>query len=158
MKLKGRTHRLLPPMSQLGFIIQRDNTCISRQNSWRLRESSNHPRLSKKQVVRQMKERNEMWQWSFMDWIPFLATPKERKKWQAKWPSSEFKIGVNVSCVWSTGSIEKNGSMSILGSAICWSHVLSLVERGLWHMQISASLNWYKRSNLSIVIAFVASQ
>ena len=46
----------------------------------------------------------------------------------------------------------KNGSMSIPGGgAIYRSCVSSLVGWGLWHMQISASLNRYKRSNLSVV-------
>ena len=54
---------------------------------------------------------------------------------------------------------KKPGSMCISGSAICRSCVSSLVGRGLWHMQISASQDWYKMSNLGIVVvAFVASQ
>ena len=136
MKLKGRNCRLLPQMSQLGFVLvdemphhvkdlrpvmglnsssmwssdhwgggcnetERQNPqtaasdewtgvhhsktqqvvcCICRRNSRCLHESSNHPWLDKKQVVCQTNERNEMWQWSCVNWIPFIATPKERKK------------------------------------------------------------------------------
>ena len=54
--------------------------CICRQNSRCLHESSNCPQLDKKQVVSRMNERNEMWQWSCVEWIPFIATPKEREK------------------------------------------------------------------------------
>ena len=101
MKLKGRTYRLLPLVSQLEFVIQRDNVacCICRQNSQRLRESSNRTRLDKKQVVSRMNERNEIWQRSCVDWIPFIATPKRSKKWQVKWPISKFKTSTNVSCI-----------------------------------------------------------
>ena len=42
--------------------------------------------------------------------------------------------------------------MSVIGSVICRSCVLSLVRQGLQHMQISDCQNWYKRSNLSIVV------
>ena len=42
--------------------------------------------------------------------------------------------------------------MSVFGSAFCRSHLLSLVGRGLRHMQILVSQNRYKRSNLSIVV------
>ena len=74
--------------------------CICRWNSQHLHESSNHPRLDKKQVVSWMNERNKMWQWSCVNWIPFRATMKERnKKWQAKWFTSKFKAGTNVSCM-----------------------------------------------------------
>ena len=84
---------------------------------------------------------------------------KERsKKWRVKWPTSKLKTSANVSCVRSAGSIEKNGIMSVLGSAICRLCVSFLVRRGLWHMQISTSKNWYKRHHLSIVVAaFVAA-
>ena len=89
--------------------------CICRQNIRCLRESSNHPQLDKKQVVSQINERNEMWQHSCVEWFPFIATPKgrkegrkkERNEWQAKLPTSKFKTSVNVSYVWSVGSIEK---------------------------------------------------
>ena len=51
----------------------------------------------------------------------------------------------------------KNRSMSVFGGAICKSRVLSLVGWGLLHMQISASQNWYKRSNLSMVVVVVVA-
>ena len=138
--------------------------CICMQNSRCFRESSNCTWLDKKQVVSQTNERNEMWQQTCVEWIPFIVTSKGRKKerskkWRMKWLTSKFKTSANVSCVWSAWSTEKNGSMSVLGGAICRSFILSLVGRGLWHMQISATQNWYKRSNLSIVVVvFVASQ
>ena len=83
MKLKGRTCKLLPLMSRPEFVVQRDNEyicCICRQNSQCLHESSNCHWLDKKQVVGWTNKRNEMWQWSYVNWIPFIATPKERKK------------------------------------------------------------------------------
>ena len=103
VKLKGRTNRLLPPMSQSRVRHSKGQwvmCCICRQNSQRLCVFSNHPWMDKKQAVSRVNKRNEMWQWSCVNWIPFIATPIERnKKWQAKWPTSKFKNGTNVSYV-----------------------------------------------------------
>ena len=51
VKLKGRTRRLLSPVSQPGFVVQRQREawcCICRQNRQHLREFSNRPQLDKK--------------------------------------------------------------------------------------------------------------
>ena len=142
---------------------QRVAYCICRQNSRRLRESSNRPQLDEKTGG----EPEERRKWNVTTKLcgmnsfhSNIKRKKERsKKWRAKWHNSKFKTSANMSCVWSARSIKRNGCMSVLGSAIGRSRVLSLVGRGLWHMQISARQNWYKRSNLSIVVvAFVASQ
>ena len=58
--------------------------CTCRQNTRRLCKSSNRTRLDKKQVASQMNERNEMWQRSCVDWIPFIATPKGKKEERKK--------------------------------------------------------------------------
>ena len=138
--------------------------CICRQNSRCLHEFSNHSCLDKKTGG----ELDYWEKWNVTTKLygmnSFHSNTKRKeersKKWQAKWPTSKFKMSMNVFCVKSAGCIKKkkrNRSMSVLGSAICRSQVSSLVGRGLWQMQISASQNWYKRSNLSIV-AFAVSQ
>ena len=143
---------------------QRVVCCICTQNSQCLCESSNHSRLDKKTGGEQDEQEKLNVTTKLCGMNSFYSNTKrkeERSKcgW-AKWPTSKFKTMVNVSCVWSAGSTEKNGSMSVLGGAISRSHVSSLVGRVLWHMQILISQNWYKRSNLGIVVvvAFVASQ
>ena len=118
VKLKGRTHRLLPPMSQSVSCLKRQwvEFCICRQNSRHLHEFRNRPQLDRNKVVNRMNERNEMWQRSGVNWIPFIATPKERnKKRRAKSSASKFEYGRNVSCVSSTGSIEKTEAWVSLG-------------------------------------------
>ena len=65
VKLKGRTRRLLPLMSQPGCVVQRDN-------KWRavytggtadiyMNSATVHSRIKKKQVVSRVNERNEIW-------------------------------------------------------------------------------------------------
>ena len=58
--------------------------CICRQNCQCSHESSNHPLLDKKQVVSWTNERNEMWQRSCENWIPSIATPKEKLEMTSK--------------------------------------------------------------------------
>ena len=153
MKLKGRTHRLLSPMSQLGFVVQRRVVCcICRQNSRCLCESSNHLLLDKKQMVSQPNERNEMWQRSCVNWIPFIATPKERsKKWWAKWPTSnDYECVLRVEYQ----KHRKNQAWVSLGLQLV-GHVSHL----WWDRVCDICKFWPGRSNLSIVVvAFVASQ
>ena len=177
VKLKGRTRRLLPPMSQPGFAVQRDN-------EWRAVYAgvyvnpATDPGWIKKTTKKQNKtggEPNERERWNVTTKLSglnsFHSNTKRKKerntKWRAKWPTSKFKMSPNVSQVWRIRSIGKkkkkknknknkkktHGSMSVLGSAICRSCVSSLVRRVLWHMQISARQNWYKRSNLSLVVS-----
>ena len=73
--------------------------CISRQNSRCLCESSSRPWLDKKQVVSQTNERNEMWQWSCVNWIPFIATSKERKKQEVMSKMAYLKVQNECKCV-----------------------------------------------------------
>ena len=86
-----------------------------------------------------------MWQRSCVNWIPFIATPKERnKKWRAKWPTLKFKIGMNVSCV---PEVQKKTEaraslgMQFVGPASCLickfqsarnRYKRSIVGRGIW--------------------------
>ena len=108
---------------------------ICMQNSQCLREFSNRSRLDKKKQP--VNERNEMWQRSCVNWIPFIATrnglPQGSK-------IARMCLACRVLEVW------KNGSISVVGSAICTSCILSLVGQGLQHMQILVSQNRYKRS------------
>ena len=79
--------------------------CICRQNSQRLCEFSNCPQLDKKQVV----NRRKKWKvtMKLCELNSFHSHKERNKKWQAKWPTSKFENGMNVSCVWSTRSMEK---------------------------------------------------
>ena len=85
MKLKGRTHRLLPLTSHPGVRHSKRRwvtCCICRWNSWCLCEFSNCPWLHKKQVVSWVNERNEIWQWCCVNWIPFIATRSDEQNGQ----------------------------------------------------------------------------
>ena len=56
----------------------------------------NRPRLDKKHVVSRTNERNEMWQRSCVNWIPFIATPKGRKEGRRKkWWEVNHEWNVN---------------------------------------------------------------
>ena len=120
--------------------------CICKQNSQHLCDSSNRPCLDKKQVLSQTNERNEMWQRSYVQWIPLIVTPKGRKK-EAR---SDIRNGLPQSSKWTqtclacaVAEVQKTEAWPSLG--------VQFVGWGLWHMQILPSQNWYKRSNLSIV-------
>ena len=101
VKLKGRTRTLLPMMSQ-GIRCSKKQwvaCCICRQNSWHLNESSNCPRLDEKQVVCWTNKRNEMWQWSCVNWIPLIATPKERSDERNGLPQNSKQAQMCLACV-----------------------------------------------------------
>ena len=58
------------------------------------------PRLDKKQVVSQVNERNEMWQRSCVELIPFIAAPKEEwKKQEVTREMAYFKVQNKRKCV-----------------------------------------------------------
>ena len=82
-------------------------------------------------------EGNEMWQQSCVDWIPFIATPKGKKKkerskkWHVKWPTSKFKTSANVPCAWTPGSIEKMEVWVSLG-VLFVGHMSCLWLDGVW--------------------------
>ena len=70
-------------MSQPEFIVQRHNewhAVYAGRTADVYMNSATVPGLMKKQMVSGMNKRNEMWQRSCVDWIPFITTPKGRKK------------------------------------------------------------------------------
>ena len=77
-------------------------------------------------------------------WSPYSKGLRIRSDEQNGLPQGSKMAQMSLECraleVW------KNGSVSVIGSAICRSCVLSLVGQGLQHMQISVSQNQYKRS------------
>ena len=70
--------------------------CICKQNNWHLYEFSNRPRLDKKQVVKLVNEKNEMGQWSCVNWILFIA----RKKQEVISKMAYLKVRKWCECVW----------------------------------------------------------
>ena len=147
MKFKGRACRLLPQMSQPGFVVQRDewHAVYAGRTADVYMNPATLPSRVKKQVVSWTNKRNVIRQQGCMDWIPFIATPKgkkeERKKQEVTGRMAYLKIQNERECVLRVEyqKCRKNRSISILKSAICKSCILSLVRQGLWQMQISAS-------------------
>ena len=139
VKLKGRTHRLLLLMSQLRFIIQRDNECVLYMQAEQLTFSGscNCLWLYKKQVVSQMNERNEIWQWSCVDWNPFIATPEGRRKearhykWNGQ-PQSSKQVWMCLTCgvleVYKKSEACASFRVQFIGHAsrICWDGVCNI--------------------------------
>ena len=101
-KFKGRTSWLLSPISQPGFVVQRDNECAVY--------------AGRKANVYMDPATIPSWikNWWWARW-----TPKGRKK-EARSEMACFKVQnkCNVSCVLSARSIEKNRSMTWVSSGV----------------------------------------
>ena len=126
VKLKGRTCRLLSPTNQLGFIVQRDHKwhAVIYVNS-----AIVHGWIKIKQVVNRV---NERWNVTMKqcELNSFYSNTK-RKKQEVTSKLADLEVQKWCECILRV-EYQKNGSVSIIGSAICRPHVSS-------HMQISVS-------------------
>ena len=129
VKLKGRTRKLLSPTSQLGFIIQRDH-------EWRAVVYVNaaivHGWIKIKQVVNWVNDR-----WNVTTKLCELnsfPSNTERKKQEVTSKMAYLEVQKWRECILRVEyrKYRKNGSVSVVGSAICRPRVSS-------HMQILVS-------------------
>ena len=159
--MKGKTRRLLSPMSQPGFVVQRDNKqpagYAGRTANVYMNSAIIHSWIKNRwwtEWMRKIKCDNED------VWIEFLSYPQRKKERRSDEQNgllqSSKMAGMCLAC--RAPEVWKNGNVSIFGNTICRSCVSSLVGQGLQHMQIPVSQNQYKRSIVrrGIVIALTA--